>query len=66
VGTATFPSIESWVHTDVKGWTLADLIDDGQYQTLRREAVRDLQAFVRPDGTVTFPHPAHIVTAAKP
>jgi hypothetical protein len=54
------------VHTDVKGWTLADLIDDGQYQTLRREAVRDLQAFVRPDGTVTFPHPAHIVTAAKP
>jgi hypothetical protein len=27
-GTARFPSIESWVHTDVKGWTLADLIDD--------------------------------------
>src|SRR5215204_2417295 len=26
-GMARFPSIQSWVHTDVKGWTLADLID---------------------------------------
>jgi SAM-dependent methyltransferase len=64
-GTATFPSIESWVHTDVKGWTLADLIDDGQYEILRQEALRDLEALVGPDGTVTFRHPAHIVTAAK-
>jgi SAM-dependent methyltransferase len=65
-GTATFPSIESWVHTDVKGWTLADLIDNGQYESLRQEAARDLQMFVGPDGTVTFSHPAHIVSAAKP
>jgi len=64
-GTATFPSIESWVHTDVKGWTLADLIDDGQYEILRREAMRDLEAFVEPKGAVSFRHPAHIVTAAK-
>jgi hypothetical protein len=53
------------VHTDVKGWTLADLIDDGQYEILRQEALRDLEALVGPDGTVTFRHPAHIVTAAK-
>jgi SAM-dependent methyltransferase len=64
-GTATFPSIESWVHTDVKGWTLADLIDDSQYETLKREALRELQAFVQPDGAVAFRHPAHIVTAAR-
>ena len=31
-GTARFPSIEAWVRTDVKGWTLADLIDDDQYR----------------------------------
>jgi SAM-dependent methyltransferase len=64
-GTATFPSIESWVHTDVKGWTLADLIDDSQYETLKREALRELHAFVQPDGAVMFHHPAHIVAAAK-
>jgi ubiquinone/menaquinone biosynthesis C-methylase UbiE len=64
-GTARFPSIESWVHTDVKGWTLADLIDEAQYQTLLQEAKRELQRYAQPDGTVTFAAPAHIVTATK-
>lgn len=64
-GTARFPSIESWVHTDVKGWTLADLIDDTQYESLRQEAQRELAHFAREDGTVEFDAPAHIVTAAK-
>jgi SAM-dependent methyltransferase len=27
-GTARFPSIDAWVHTDVRGWTLADMITD--------------------------------------
>ena len=31
-GEARFPSLEAWVHTDVKGWTLADKIDDAQYR----------------------------------
>jgi SAM-dependent methyltransferase len=35
-GTARFPSLESWVHTDVKGWTLADKIDETQYHTNRQ------------------------------
>lgn len=65
-GTARFPSIEAWVHTDVKGWTLADLIDDEQYRVLQREARRDLAAFAGPDGAVRFVHPAHLVTATKP
>ena len=64
-GTACYPSIESWVHVDVKGWTLADLIDKGQYRTLLREAERELNAYVRNDGTVAFRAPAHIVTATK-
>jgi ubiquinone/menaquinone biosynthesis C-methylase UbiE len=66
VGTACFPSIESWVHTDVKGWTLADLIDAAQYQLLRQAAQAELKRFVRPDGTVAFASPAHIVSAIKP
>lgn len=64
-GRARFPSIESWVHTDVKGWTLADLIDDAQYETLKSAAPDALQSFVGEDGSVEFGSPAHIVTATK-
>lgn len=66
IGQARFPSIESWVHTDVKGWTLADMIDDAQYEILRQAAQGEMQQFVRSDGSVRFASPAHIVTAAKP
>ena len=65
-GMARFPSIESWVHTDIKGWTLAQLIDESQYQTLLTVARRELAPFVRPEGTVEFGIAAHIVTAARP
>jgi ubiquinone/menaquinone biosynthesis C-methylase UbiE len=64
-GSARFPSIEAWVHTDVKGWTLADLIDDAQYQQLLGAAQTELKRFTRPDGTVAFVAPAHIVTATR-
>jgi len=64
-GTARFPSLESWVHTDIKGWTLADKIDDAQYRFLLREADRALRPYVQPDGRVTRA-PAHIAIAAKP
>lgn len=62
-GTARFDSIEAWVSTDVKGWTLADMIDEAQFQQLLAEAEKVLQPFVTPDGTVAFSSPAHIVTA---
>jgi SAM-dependent methyltransferase len=63
-GTARFPSIESWVRTDVKGWTLADLIDDDQYALLQREAAVALRRYAKVDGIVIFDAPALIVTAA--
>lgn len=65
MGTARFPSLEAWVRTDVKGWTLADMIDDAQYATLQKEAQTALRHHVQADGTVAFPSPAHIVTAVK-
>ncbi|MBE9170066.1 hypothetical protein IQ238_21935 [Pleurocapsales cyanobacterium LEGE 06147] len=64
-GIARFPSISSWIYTDIKGWTLADLIDDAQYQLLLQEAESELQRFVTSEGTVAFRLPAHIVTAIK-
>ncbi len=63
-GTARFPSIEAWVRTDVKGWTLADLIDDDQYALLLREASVALRRYAKADGIVMFEAPALIVTAA--
>jgi SAM-dependent methyltransferase len=63
-GTARFPSIEAWVRTDVKGWTLADLIDDDQYALLLREAAVALRRYARVEGIVIFDAPALIVTVA--
>lgn len=60
-----FPSLEDWVHTDVKGWTLADMIDDDQYRKLLDAARHELADFVQADGTVSFAGPAHILTAVK-
>jgi ubiquinone/menaquinone biosynthesis C-methylase UbiE len=65
-GAARFPSIRSWIYTDIKGWTLADVLDDAQYERLLKEAEHDLRRFTIADGTVVFSAPAHIVTAAKP
>lgn len=64
-GTANFPSLESWMYTDVKGWTLADVLDDAKYEILLEEAKRELQPFVGEDGKVTFRAPAHIITSYK-
>ena len=64
-GTARFPSIESWIYTDIKGWTLADMIDDRQYEQLQEEARSALAQFVTKDGSVQFAAPAHLVVGNK-
>ncbi len=65
-GVARFESIDAWVHTDIRGWTLADSIDDDQYAMLLREARRRLAGFTGESGRVTFPAPALIATATTP
>lgn len=61
-GTARFTSINDWMYTDVKGWTLADMINDTQFDRLLGEAEVALKEFVGADGKATFAAPAHIVT----
>ncbi|MGK2949215.1 MAG: hypothetical protein ACSLFP_11615 [Acidimicrobiales bacterium] len=61
-GTARFSSIAAWVHTDIRGWTLADLVDDEGEARLIARAERELAHFVSPDGTVAFPVPAIVAT----
>lgn len=65
VGEARFPSLEAWVRTDVKGWTLADAIDDAQYAELEKAAQKELRQFLAADGSVRFAAPAHIVDVVK-
>ena len=65
VGAARFPSIESWVYTDIKGWVLADMIDDEQFTLLLQEAKKTLASFVGKYGTVEFASPAHIISVVK-
>jgi ubiquinone/menaquinone biosynthesis C-methylase UbiE len=65
-GTARFSSIDDWIYTDVKGWTIGDEIEDEKYERLLREARQELACYVTPEGTVAFSTPAHIVTASKP
>jgi len=65
-GEARFPSIRSWMHTDLRGWTLSDKLDDEQFEALVREAENELRGFVTPRGSVRFDHPALMATASKP
>lgn len=64
-GTAKFPSIDSWMYTDVRGWTLSDMIDEEQYQLLLELASSELKEFEQSDRSVSFPAPAHIVMFNK-
>jgi ubiquinone/menaquinone biosynthesis C-methylase UbiE len=61
-GQARFASIEAWIYTDIKGWTLANIIDDEGYERLRQHAPQKLAQFVLADGSVAFDAPAHIIT----
>ena len=65
VGQARFDSVEAWIYTDIKGWTLADVIDDAGYERLRTYAAPRLAQFVQPNGSVAFAAPAHIVTVVN-
>jgi ubiquinone/menaquinone biosynthesis C-methylase UbiE len=65
VGTARFDSIRAWVHTEIKGWVLADALDDIQFARLLKEAEKVLSSFVTADGKVTFASPAHIFSATS-
>jgi SAM-dependent methyltransferase len=62
-GAARFASVDAWIHTEIRGWTLADVIDDEQYEQLLREARRRLDRFTDERGRVAFPMPAMILTA---
>ena len=65
MGEARYPSIDDWVYTDIKGWTLAGALDDAQFDQLLEHARTELQSFVQADGSAVSAAPAHIVCATK-
>jgi SAM-dependent methyltransferase len=64
-GRARFPSVDAWLDTDVRAWTLAELVDDAAMGRLRRAAPAALAPFVAPDGRVEFPAPALAAVARR-
>lgn len=67
-GTVNYPSVRSWVLTDVTGWfPMVDVtVDKPLYEDLVAEAEHALHAFIQPNGTVVFPIFVHIALATKP
>ena len=64
-GRARFPSLQAWVYTEIKGWTLAEVLDHEQYHLLLEEAEQELKPFVNDDGSVSSEIRAHLVTWRK-
>jgi hypothetical protein len=62
-GCASFASLDGWMHTEIRGWTLAEGIDDGQFAHLCQRATVVLDRFVGDDGKVRFPIAALVATA---
>jgi SAM-dependent methyltransferase len=62
-GEARFASLETWLHTEVRGWTLAETIDDEGFDRLLRAASSELGDLTGPAG-VAFEVSALIVSGA--
>lgn len=67
-GFARYPSIRSWVLTDVKGWfpIVQVTVTESEYAVLLDDAEKALSPFTRPNGSLEFPITVHIVTADVP
>lgn len=65
-GIVSFASIDALVSTErACVWTLGGLLDDAQFERLRREAQSTLSPFVDAGGMVAFAMPALLITAVK-
>jgi ubiquinone/menaquinone biosynthesis C-methylase UbiE len=65
-GTMTFPSIATFVRTEVKGSPLEGMLDEQTYGALVAEAEEKLQSFRTDRGEVVMPLDAFIITTEKP
>lgn len=64
-GTAVFPSLDAWLQTEIRGWTLADTVTAEQFAELTNRARERLIGFVQADGAVHVPIAA-LVASGRP
>ena len=64
IGTVRQPSLDHWLDTEIGGWTLAEMVDDQQLSEVKKQAKEKLAKYIRKDGQVRFPAPAHLVLAS--
>lgn len=64
-GTVTYPTIEVFVETEVKGSPLEPLLDEASYQGLMTEAKDQLQQFRAEGGAVIMPMDAFVIKGEK-
>lgn len=63
-GEARFPSIEAWVTTDIRAWTLRDMLEHDEFDELVAQAHIRLRGFCDDSGAVSFPAPALVAVAS--
>jgi SAM-dependent methyltransferase len=63
-GVARFETIQAWVHTEIRGWTLANSIDDDALALLLDAAQKQLSDLVADDG-VAFDVSALVVSGSR-
>ena len=62
-GVARFESVHAWLHTEIRGWTLADTVDDRRFAALLDVANEQLSDLVA-DGRVAFDVSALVVNGS--
>ncbi|WP_172331912.1 class I SAM-dependent methyltransferase [Mangrovicoccus sp. HB161399] len=53
-GEVRHPSMAAWLDTEIGGWTLAEMVDDGMMDRLRSAAPEPLGHYLNADGSVSF------------
>jgi ubiquinone/menaquinone biosynthesis C-methylase UbiE len=62
---AIFPSVRSWIHTEIRGWVFSDMINDEQLYEFTEKAEKEVKRYADESGKVRFDIQAHIITAVK-
>jgi SAM-dependent methyltransferase len=64
-GVARFETVQAWVHTEIRGWTLADSIDDRGFAALLAAAQEQLSDLVADNDGVAFDVSALVLSGWK-
>lgn len=64
-GTARHPSLDAWLDTEIGGWTISEMVSEGQLAALKEAAHRLFARHEAADGTASFPAPAHFIAARR-